>query len=113
MPPLIALALYIVLLIPLLRHASAQEGPHTWARWVPAVWVGIVMTRLPSQWLHMTAGLAAQAMEEAKPVVQPLPRKGDNERQKLEKAPVKPLRAKASAKHSKRSAKPLKAKRKG
>jgi len=68
------------------------------------------------QWEAMQLQLsaaAAQAMEEAKPVVQPLPRKGDNERQKLEKAPVKPLRAKASAKHSKRSAKPLKAKRKG
>ena len=64
MPPLIALALYIVLLIPLLRHALAQEGPHTWARWVPTVWVGIAMTRLPSQWLEMTAGSTAQAMEE-------------------------------------------------
>jgi exopolysaccharide production protein ExoQ len=64
MPPVIALALYIVLLIPLLRHASAQEGPHTWARWVPAVWVGIVMTRLPSQWLEMTSGSSVQAMEE-------------------------------------------------
>src|SRR5262249_21101200 len=64
MPPLIALALYIVLLIPLLRHASAQEGPHTWARWVPVVWLGIAMTRLPSQWLEMTAGSTAQAMEE-------------------------------------------------
>lgn len=28
------------------------------------VWVGIAMTRLPSQWLEMTAGSAAQAMEE-------------------------------------------------
>src|SRR5262245_2075789 len=64
MPPLIALALYIVLLILLLRHASTQEGPHTWARWVPVVWVGIVMTRLPSQWLGVTAGFTAQAMEE-------------------------------------------------
>ena len=64
MPPPIALALYIVLLIPLLRHASAQEGPHTWARWVPMVWMGFAMTRLPSQWLEMTAGSVAQAMEE-------------------------------------------------
>ena len=64
LPPPIALALYIVLLIALLRHASALEGPHTWARWVPVVWVGFAMTRLPSQWLELTAGSAAQAMEE-------------------------------------------------
>src|SRR5262245_16955435 len=62
MSPSIALALYIVVLIPLLRHASALEGPHTWARWVPTVWVGIAMTRLPSQWLEMT-GSSAQALE--------------------------------------------------
>jgi hypothetical protein len=48
----------------------------------------------------------------AEPVVQPLPRKGDNARQTIAKAPPKPLRAKLPAKRTKTPAKALKAQRK-
>jgi hypothetical protein len=54
-----------------------------------------------------------QAVENAKPAaVQPLPRKGEGDRQSIAKTPPKPLRAKASAKRLKAPVKPLKAKRK-
>jgi hypothetical protein len=68
-----------------------------------------------AQWSAMEEQVRAastQAVEAAKPTVQPLPRKGDGEREKLPKAPVKPLRAKAPAKRKKAPAKALKAKRK-
>jgi len=46
------------------------------------------------------------------PAAQPLPRKGDNTRQTIAKAPAKPLRAKLPAKRSKTPAKPLRRKAK-
>jgi hypothetical protein len=67
------------------------------------------------QWDAMqkqVAAAATQAVENARPVIQPLPRKGDAERQTLSKAPAKPLRAKASAKREKTPAKPLRKKAK-
>jgi len=71
-----------------------------------------------NQWEAMvdqSKAAAAQAVANHKPVapppaVQPLPRKGDNARQTIAKAPAKPLRAKAPAKRNKAPAKPLRAK---
>jgi exopolysaccharide production protein ExoQ len=64
MPPSIALFLYAVLLLGLLRYDPAKESHSDWALWVPIAWLIIVSSRLPSQWLGMTAASAAEAMEE-------------------------------------------------
>jgi hypothetical protein len=68
-----------------------------------------------NQWdamLQQVKTASTQAVESAKPTppVQPLPRKGDNARQTIAKAPPKPLRAKVSAKRAKAPVKPLRAK---
>ena len=77
-----------------------------------------------NQWRAMEDQLrmaAAQAMvdvkptepkPEPKPTIQPLPRKGNGEREKLQKTPAKPLRAKARAKRTKTPVKPLRVKAK-
>jgi hypothetical protein len=68
-----------------------------------------------NQWDAMLAQVktaSTQAVESAKPAAQPLPRKGENDRQSIAKAPAKPLRAKAPAKAIKAPAKPLRAKAK-
>ena len=38
------------------------------ALWVPVIWIFITATRLPSQWLGVRVGLAAQALEEGNPL---------------------------------------------
>ena len=68
-----------------------------------------------AQWDSMLAQVKAagnQAVENAKPAaVQPLPRKGENDRQSIAKTPPKPLRAKLPAARAKAPAKPLKRKK--
>jgi exopolysaccharide production protein ExoQ len=62
MPPLLALLLWFVLLLVLLRfdHES-QTSP---ALWIPVMWVFIIASRLPSQWLGVGPGQVAEVMEE-------------------------------------------------
>jgi exopolysaccharide production protein ExoQ len=64
MPPSVALFLYFLLLLGLLRYDPAKESRGDWARWVPSAWLLIVFSRLPSQWLGTTAASVAEAMEE-------------------------------------------------
>ena len=64
MPPSVALALYILLLIGILRYAQAPEDAHTWTLWVPVIWIAILVSRLPSQWLDINTGYAADVIEE-------------------------------------------------
>jgi hypothetical protein len=72
-----------------------------------------------NQWeamVEQSKAAAAQAVANHKPVapppaVQPLPRKNDNARQTIAKAPPKPLRAKVPAKRTKTPAKALKKRR--
>lgn len=51
----------------LLRFDPAREPDISIALWVPVFWMFIVGTRLPSQWLGWTSGIAAQALEEGNP----------------------------------------------
>jgi exopolysaccharide production protein ExoQ len=51
MPPFLALTLWFVLLLALL-HFDPAKGSGRWsALWVPLIWLFIVASRLPSQWL--------------------------------------------------------------
>jgi exopolysaccharide production protein ExoQ len=68
MPPFLALLLWLVLLFGLLRFDPAKGSRISPALWVPLMWMFIVGSRLPSQWLGGGVGTAAQAFEEGNPL---------------------------------------------
>ncbi len=68
MPPSLALGIWLVLLLALLRFDPAREPKASWALWVPVIWIFIVGSRLPSQWVGQEVHLAAAAFEEGNPL---------------------------------------------
>lgn len=68
MSPNLALFLWLVLLIALLRFDPARTPGSSLALWVPVIWMFIVGSRLPSQWLGNQVGQSAQALEEGNPL---------------------------------------------
>jgi exopolysaccharide production protein ExoQ len=68
MPPILALFFWLVLLLLLLRYDPARESATSLALWVPVIWIFIVGSRLPSQWLGFQGGSVAQALEEGNPL---------------------------------------------
>jgi len=68
MPPSIAILVWILLLSALLRFDPAREPNTSTAVWVPAIWMFIILTRLPSQWLGGGGTSAVQALEEGNPL---------------------------------------------
>ena len=69
MPPTLALVIWFVLLIGLLYWDPAKESQSSLALWVPLIWMFILGSRLPAQWLAGTvSGPAAQALEEGNPL---------------------------------------------
>jgi exopolysaccharide production protein ExoQ len=68
MPPFLALLLWFVLLLGLLCYDPAKDKEVSTALWVPLIWMFIVGSRLPSQWLGGSTGSAARAFEEGNPL---------------------------------------------
>ena len=69
MPPSLALFVWLVLLLLLLAFDPARVKGTSLAIWVPVLWMVIVGSRLPSQWLGFNrVGTAAQALEEGNPL---------------------------------------------
>jgi exopolysaccharide production protein ExoQ len=68
MPPTLALVLWAVLLLALLRFDPAKEPGTSVALWIPLIWLFIMGSRLPSQWLGTGPRIAAQALEEGNPL---------------------------------------------
>lgn len=68
MPSTIALALWLGLLLALLYFDPAKEGRISYALWLPVIWMFILGSRLPSQWLGGSTGRAAQSLEEGNPL---------------------------------------------
>jgi exopolysaccharide production protein ExoQ len=68
MAPLVALLVWLVLLLALLHYDPARSKRSHVALWVPMVWMFIIGTRLPSQWLGGQIGLTATALEEGNPI---------------------------------------------
>jgi O-antigen ligase len=68
MPPTLALALWLVLLLALLRFDPAKEPSTSPALWVPVMWMFIMGSRLPSQWLGAQSFEAEQALETGNPL---------------------------------------------
>jgi O-antigen ligase len=64
MPPLVALVLWAVLLVALLRFDPAREKKVSPWLWVPVLWMFILATRLPSQWFGTGVEMSIQANEE-------------------------------------------------
>ena len=68
MPPTVALILWVILLLALLRFDPAREPNSSVALWITVIWMFIIGSRLPSQWLGWTGGIEAQALEEGSPL---------------------------------------------
>jgi exopolysaccharide production protein ExoQ len=68
MPPTLALLLWLVLLVALLCFDPAKEPGTSPALWITLIWMFIVGSRLPSQWLGIQLGWGAQVLEEGNPV---------------------------------------------
>lgn len=68
MPPSLALLIWLVLLLGLLRSDPAKEPGTSLALWVPLIWMFIVGSRLPSFWLGSQFEESSQALEEGNPI---------------------------------------------
>jgi O-antigen ligase len=68
MPPSLALLLWLILLVALLGFDPAKDSKTSLALWVPVIWMFIIGSRLPSQWLGGQMGQAAEALEEGNPL---------------------------------------------
>lgn len=64
----VALLLWLILLLGLLRYDPAKDSGTSLALWVPLSWMFFVGSRLPAQWLGGSVQTAAQAFEEGNPV---------------------------------------------
>ena len=65
MPPSLALFLWLVFVLGLLRFDPARDRRTSLALWIPVAWIFIVATRLPSQWLGGgQISTVSQALEE-------------------------------------------------
>ena len=68
MPPSLALLVWLVLTVALFHFDPAKEPKVSAALWVPLIWMFIIGTRLPSQWLGGTLGSGYQALENGNPL---------------------------------------------
>ena len=68
MPPSLALFLWLIVLAALLRFDPAKDSKTSLALWVPVIWMFIIGSRLPSQWLSDQIGQAAQDLQEGSPL---------------------------------------------
>jgi exopolysaccharide production protein ExoQ len=67
MPPSLALFLWFALLLALLWFDPAREPKGSAALWLPVIWMSILGSRLPSQWLGGQGGVSAEAFSEGSP----------------------------------------------
>jgi exopolysaccharide production protein ExoQ len=68
MSPTLALIVWLILLLVLLRLDPARQPDVSLALWVPVVWIFVVATRLPSQWFAGQLSLASGSLEEGNPL---------------------------------------------
>jgi|SRR5688572_21735520 len=64
MPPLLALFIYAVLLLWLMRRDPAKDPKVSSAVWIPFTWLLILAARLPSQWFGTQGPSAFQAAQD-------------------------------------------------
>lgn len=64
MPPSLALFIWFILLIALLYFDPARHSTVSAALWIPVIWLSVISSRLPSQWLDGHVDQVAQSLEE-------------------------------------------------
>jgi O-antigen ligase len=68
MSPSVALTLWLILLVGLLIFDPAKEPRTSLALWAPVIWMFIVASRLPSQWMGNPNTTSSEAMAEGNPI---------------------------------------------
>jgi exopolysaccharide production protein ExoQ len=68
MPPFVALVVWFVCLVLLIYLDPAKSPDVSAALWVPVIWMAILGSRLPSQWLSGQVGQLASALQEGNPL---------------------------------------------
>jgi hypothetical protein len=68
MPPTLALAIWLVLLLALLVFDPAKDTKMSAALWMPVIWMFFLGSRPPTMWLGLSYGSGAQALEEGNPL---------------------------------------------
>jgi exopolysaccharide production protein ExoQ len=68
MPPPVAFLVWLVLLLALFYFDPAKDRETSPGLWIPLIWMTIVGSRLPSQWLGIRTESAAEALQEGNPV---------------------------------------------
>jgi exopolysaccharide production protein ExoQ len=67
-PPAIALVVYLLIPLFLIRHDSKTDPKPSKALWIPVIWMFIMASRLPSQWIGRTDASAAAAVMDGSPL---------------------------------------------
>src|SRR4051812_33601617 len=67
MSPSLALFLWLIFLLGLLRFDPAKEVGTSSALWIPLIWMFIIASRLPSQWMGDQTRQSAAILEEGIP----------------------------------------------
>ncbi len=68
MPPSLALLIWLILFVALLSFDPAKDLGVSAALWVPLIWMFILGSRLPSQWLGQTETWGSAAYQEGNPL---------------------------------------------
>jgi exopolysaccharide production protein ExoQ len=68
MPPFLALLLWFIILLCLLSFDPAKDRRVSPALWVPFVWLALLGSRSPSQWLSLTTATGTTTLEEGNPI---------------------------------------------
>jgi exopolysaccharide production protein ExoQ len=63
-PPAIALLVWSILLLVLIRYHSRKDSTPSLALWIPVIWMFFISSRSPSQWFGLTPMTAATAFME-------------------------------------------------
>ena len=64
MPPVLGLSVWLIVLVALVRYDSSRESSPSLVLWIPVIWLCIIGSRLPSQWLGVTPASASVASME-------------------------------------------------
>lgn len=64
MSPTLALTLWLVLLLALLRYDPAADRRLSAGLWIPVIWISIIGSRLPAQWLSGHIGYTSSGFSE-------------------------------------------------
>lgn len=68
MPPILALALWLILTFLLFRFDPGRDLRASSVLWIPVIWLFIVASRSPSQWFGGNVTISAASMEQGSPL---------------------------------------------